>query len=248
MSDSASFPVALITGASQRIGRAIAESLHQHNYRVLVHYHHNEQKACALTAQLNQIRPGSARSIQADLNSPADIQELASQAAGAWNRLDLLINNASIFTADESTLDDMLNLFQQSIDVNVRAALLLSRELQSALKKNQGSIINLIDIYSERPLRSHCIYSVSKAGMEMLTKSLALEMAPEIRVNGISPGAILWPSIEPDEQHQQQLMAKIPLERLGSTADIVSTIHYLRQCDYITGQIIKVDGGRSIVI
>lgn len=248
MTDSKLLPVALVTGASQRIGRAIIESLHNDNYRVVIHFHQNEQAAIALAKQLNQIKPETAIAFAADLNHPDEIEKLARQAARQWGRLDVLVNNASVFKPNPSELNDTLDLLQQSMDINVRAAFILTRLLQAELTKSQGNIINLVDIYSERPLASHSVYCISKAAIAMLTKSQALELAPDIRVNGISPGAILWPENQVNSQQQQSILEKIPLARLGSTTAITETIHYLLRCDYITGQIIRIDGGRSIVI
>lgn len=258
MENSKQAPVALITGASQRIGRAITQSLHEHNYRVVIHCHKNVQHAQMLANNLNLIRENTATTYQANLGNPDEIEALAQHALQKWNRLDVVINNASVFEPDMAEYgsdvqsSEILKQWQETNDLNVRGAFLLSRILNPAIQKTAGSIINLVDIYGKHPLKSHSIYSISKAGIAMLTKSLALELAPKVRVNGISPGAILWPTNETGSeeigQHHQKILNKVPLARLGSSEAIVETVHYLLRCDYITGQIIKVDGGRSIAI
>ena len=256
------YPVALITGASQRIGKAISESLHEMNYCVIIHFHQNEQLAQALATDLNQKRAHSAVAIKADLRKSDELNHLVKMAQAHWGRVDVLINNASIFEPDNTvhhetptnqTIINQTKQWQHIIDTNIRSAWLLSNALHPSLNEHDGCIINLVDIYANRPLKSHSIYSISKAGISMMSQSLALEFAPTVRVNGISPGAILWPSSEKEasdsqKTHQQEILNKIPLAKLGSTKAITKAVHFLIECDYITGQIINVDGGRSITI
>ena len=246
-------PIALITGASQRIGKAITEKLHDMGYCVIIHFHKNEQAAQNLATHLNQQRTNSAITLQANLKQAEDIAKLAKMALAHWGKLDLLVNNASAFEADITTEPQSTIQWQDIIDTNLRAAWLLSNTLKTSLAKHQGCIINMVDIYAERPLKSYSIYSISKAGIAMLCKSLALEFAPDIRVNGISPGAILWPDIQEESTetqlaHQQAILNKIPLAKLGSTKAITEAVQFLIRCDYISGQVINVDGGRSINI
>lgn len=242
-------PVALITGASKRIGRAIAEHLHTQGFAIIIHYLHSEDDAQHLADKLNRLENNSACAIRCDLQRSEHVIEFSAQALSKWGRLDLLVNNASIFETDQlSNPQDQSAQFHEIFNTNVLANTLLSTCLKNALKETKGNIINLIDIYAERPLSQHTIYSTSKAACEMLTKSLANELAPEIRVNGISPGAILWPDNDMPSEQKQKIMAKIPLQRLGSTQAIVDAVSFLLACDYITGQVIAIDGGRSITI
>jgi len=246
-------PVTLITGASHRIGKSIATSLHKKGFAVIVHYHHSQRDAERLCDAFNNERADSAVAIHADLASFTDVETLATTGLKQWGRIDALINNASVFNREPDVANIDAEHWQQAIDVNVRAAYQLSAQLHDALKKQQGNIINLIDIYAERPLKSHTSYNVSKAASAMLVKSLALEFSPSIRVNGISPGAILWPEKQHDsaqnlKEQQNELLHKIPLSCLGNVDAITQTVHYLLSCNYITGQIINVDGGRSITI
>lgn len=245
-------PIALITGASKRIGKAMAEHFHALGYTIIVHYRNGEQEAKALVSKFNQSREDSAISVKCDLQDSNQIDQLIDKISDEVGRLDLLINNASLFEPDEANetkaLVSNLAQWERTLNANSRACFHLSQGFAGLLNKHQGSIINLIDIYADRPLKNHTIYSTSKAACSMLTKSLAVELAPEIRVNGISPGAILWPEHELDNAAKETLLNKVPLAKLGSTQAIVDTADYLTRCDYITGQIIKVDGGRSINI
>lgn len=239
-------PAALITGASKRIGKALAEAFHQQGYSILVHFNQSERQAKELSEQLNSLRPNSASTVQGDLSSPHEVEDLLKKIHQNTNRLDLLVNNASIFETDDPTRPG--NQWEETLNTNTRACFQLCQGLSSLLEKTNGNIINFIDIYAERPLKGHTIYCTSKAASEMLTKSLALEMAPSVRVNGIAPGAILWPEKALDEASKATLLSKVPLEKPGSVQAIVQTAQYLNCCDYLTGQIIKVDGGRSITI
>lgn len=236
--------VLLITGAAKRIGAATARYFHQQGYNVVLTYHQSQQQALQLIDELNQQRPNSAKALALALNDSEAIADCAKTALNCFGRIDVLINNASSFyptPLQQATLQQWDNL----INSNVRAAFLLSQALSETLTQQQGCIINLVDIYADKPLLNHSIYNISKAAIAMLTKSLALDLAPNVRVNGVSPGAILWPE-NSDSAWQQSLLEKIPLQRLGSAEDIAKTAYFLAQSPYITGQIIAVDGGRSL--
>lgn len=241
-------PVALLTGAARRIGAQTARTLHSAGFNIVIHYRSSSKDANQLVAELNQIRPDSAIAAQADLNQLEDIDRLAEQTLKPWGRLDALVNNASSFyptpvgDANESQWDDLLNS-------NLKAPFFLAQALAEPLRKSHGVIINMADVHAERPLKNHPIYCAAKAGNVMLTKSLARELAPEIRVNGIAPGAILWPEQEAslDDEGKQKILDRVPLGRPGGPEDIAETILFLiKKAPYITGQIIAVDGGRSV--
>ena len=247
-SNSSSRPVALITGGARRIGAAIAETLHNAGYSIVLHYRHSAVDARLLADKLNQQHPNSAIALAADLNHLTEIQQLAHNVLQQWQRLDVLVNNASSFfptplaDASESQWNDLMNS-------NLKAPFFLAQAFASELQQREGCIINIADIHADRPLKQHPIYCAAKAGNVMLTKSLARELAPRVRVNGIAPGAILWPEQEnaPDESKQLDILQKIPLARSGSPEDIARTVKFLVQdAPYITGQIITVDGGRSL--
>jgi pteridine reductase len=246
--ENSAHPVALITGGAQRIGAAIAEHLHANGYNLVIHYRYSRQPAEALVKKLNQQRANSAVCFAADLQNIAALQQLAEQALAQWKRLDALINNASAFSPTpigSATEQD----WDQLIASNMKAPFFLAQALAPALKKQAGCIINMADIYADKPLAQHTIYCIAKAGNVMLTKSLAVELAPAVRVNGIAPGAILWPSAADDSHalQQEKILARSPLQRTGNTNDIVRTVLFLlRDALYITGQIFNVDGGRSL--
>ncbi|WP_444843188.1 SDR family oxidoreductase [Alteromonas stellipolaris] len=261
-------PVALITGAAKRIGATMAKTLHSAGYRVIVHYGHSAQDANALVNSLNNIRPNSAICLQADLCKLEDITRLAEQATAPdafslgsstvhalgsdldssvqpANRIDVLINNASSFYP--TPLGDIsANDWQSLVGSNVQGPLFLSQALWPALKASHGCIINMVDMHIDRPLPHHTVYGLAKTALASITRSLAVEMAPEVRVNGIAPGAILWPERELEHDQKQRLLDSIPLGGLGSPEDIANTATFLISAKYITGQIIYVDGGRSL--
>ena len=240
-------PVALVTGAARRIGACIAQRLHQAGYRVLIHYHRSEPEAQRLAADLNCIRPDSARILQADLTDSHAIEQLALQAQAQWQQLDLLVNNASSFyptpieQIDESDWDAL-------IGSNLKAPLWLSKALLPGLRQQQGSIVNIVDVHAQRPLQGFPLYSVAKAGLAMLTQSLAKELAPLIRVNGVAPGPILPPegAAKRDAVSEQKNLQKTLLKRYGTSDDIADTVLFLARQSFITGQIITVDGGKSL--
>lgn len=241
-------PVALVTGSAQRIGAAIVHTLHSAGYNTVIHYRQSSDAAEKLAASLNRQRQDSAITISADLDDVSHIYRLAAAAQAAWGRMDALVNSASSFyptpvgSATAQQWDDL-------VGSNMKAPFFLSQALAPALANQQGAIVNIADIYADRPLARHTIYCMAKAGNAMLTKSLARELAPDVRVNGVSPGAILWPEQggAVDLQSQQQLLDKVPLQKTGTAKDIADTVLFLlRDAPYITGQIIAVDGGRSV--
>lgn len=239
--------VVLITGAARRLGAATARELHARGWRVLVHHRDSANPAEALAAELNGRRPDSCRVIAADLARDDDIARLAASAMAAWNRVDALVNNASSFyptPVGESTPGQWDDLFAS----NARAPFFLAQALLPSLRARRGSIIGLLDIHAERALRGHTLYCMAKAAHAMLIESLAKELAPDIRVNGIAPGAILWPAKgDPDAAAQKRILDGIPLARLGTPQDIARTIAFLLEdAPYLTGQIISVDGGRRL--
>lgn len=241
-------PVALITGGARRIGAAIARELHQAGYNIVLHYRNSAEEADSLAHELNQLRPNSVRPLATELSELAALQQLAQHALNIWGRVDVLINNASAFyptplgNVTEAQWDDLMGS-------NLKAPFFLAQALTEELTENSGCIINIADIHAQRPLKEHPVYCAAKAGNIMLTQALARELAPHVRVNGIAPGAILWPEQENNlpEADKQNILKKIPLDRQGSPDDIARTVLFLVQdAPYITGQIIAVDGGRSI--
>lgn len=246
--------VALVTGAAKRIGAEIARQLHKENFNLVIHYHQSEKAAHALMDELNKTRENSAVCVAADLNDPDQVKNLAEQAQQKWQRMDLLVNNASSFypTPIGSASDEDWN---QLMNSNLKAPFFLAQALAESLRKERGCIINIADIYADKPLKKHSIYSIAKAGNIMLTKTLAQELAPKIRVNGIAPGAILWPADnhknpgdQLSEDDKEKMLAKIPLQQQGQPQDIAQAILFLIGSPYITGQILTVDGGRSTTI
>ena len=238
--------VVLITGGSRRIGAYTARYLHQHGMRIIIHFNHSAVEAEKIRAELCEIRPDSASLIQGDLGDIAKVKYLIREAVNALGQLDALVNNASAFfpTPIASSRESQ---WQTIMDTNLKAPYFLSQATAPYLKKQNGCIINITDIYAQRPLLDHAIYSASKAGLVSLTQSLANELGPEIRVNAVAPGAILWPENDSDEIGRQRMISKTPLKRAGEPDDIAKTIHFLLvNSDYITGQVINVDGGRSV--
>lgn len=239
---------AVVTGAAARIGAVIAEALHQRGCRVIVHYNSNRKGAEALIERLNAAREGSAFAVQADLSHPAGVDSLVEAFRARGERLDVLVNNASRFypnVVGETRAwqwEDLLNS-------NLRGPWFLVQSLLGELRAAAGSVVNIIDVHAERPMRGHSVYCIAKAGVAMMTRALARELGPEIRVNGVSPGAILWPEREPDEAAKREILGRTALGRLGEPADIASAVAYLAlDAPYVTGQILAVDGGRSLNI
>lgn len=245
MPESLNNKVALVTGSAKRIGAEIVRTLHAHGARVAIHYRGSADDARALADELNTERDKSASVFQADLLDTPALPALADAVLDWSGRLDILVNNASSFyptpigEITESAWDDL-------VGSNLKGPLFLSQACLPALKAARGVIINLVDIHGHRPLRNHHVYSPAKAGLAMLTRALAKDLGPEIRVNGVSPGAILWPSDGMTTDVKQAILDQIPLDRAGSPADIAGCVLYLvRDASYVSGQIIAVDGGRS---
>ncbi len=241
-------PVVLITGAARRVGAALARHLHHHQFDVILHCFHSTEEANALAQDFNQQRAASAQVLTADLNSMEDLNQLADSALQFKQKLNVLINNASSFfptplgNAQEHHWDNLMNS-------NLKAPFFLSQRLAPQLAQQKGCIVNISDIFAERPMPNHTIYSIAKAGNNMLTQSLALELAPKVRVNGIAPGAILWPeNSKGEEVVNLSKLSQIPMARLGGTEAIISAAWYLiHHAPYVTGQIMGVDGGRSLL-
>lgn len=239
-------PRALITGAARRIGACIARRLHQQGYDLILHYRQSSTDAEQLRDELNRQRADSCICLQADLNDMQAVEQLA-QAVRQQGPLSLLVNNASTFyptplqQAAQSDWDQLINS-------NLRGPFFLSSALAPLLEASEGSIVNLVDVHAEKGLGGYPIYSIAKAGVKMMTLSLARELAPAVRVNGVSPGAILWPEAdaEMDDAARQAILDKVPLQRTGRPEDIAEAVAFLASAGYITGQILAVDGGRSI--
>jgi len=237
--------VVFITGAAQRLGANTARYLHRAGYNIVIHYNRSKLDADRLAEQLNKQRDNSSYALQGDLLS-CDLQGLAQQAASHWGRLDALINNASSFYA--TPLEGVtITSWNDLIGSNLKAPLFLSQSCAPYIQQNNGNIINMIDIHYSTAMPQHVIYSAAKSGLAGLTRSLALELAPLVRVNGIAPGAILWPENSSPE-YQESILNKIPLQHIGSADDIAQAIQFLLEAPYVTGQIINIDGGRSLNI
>jgi pteridine reductase len=241
--------VALVTGAAQRIGAAIARELHAAGCNVLLHCRSSRAEADALAAELNAVRHDSAAVLQADLSQLPQVEQLAAAAIAHWSHIDLLVNNASGFfptpvgTVNEPEWD---SLFAS----NLKGPFFLSQALVPALRERRGAIVNIVDVYAELPLAQHAVYTMAKAGVAMMTRALAQELGPDVRVNGVAPGAILWPAEENPElggAKAEALLAQTALKRIGDPADIARAVRYLGlEAGYVTGQILAVDGGRTL--
>lgn len=238
----------LVTGGARRVGAAICRWLHAQGANLIVHYRTSAEKARVLQAELNQIRPGSVALAQADLFDIVLLPDLIGEAVRHFGKLDALVNNASSFfptpleEITEKTWDDL-------IGSNLKAPLFLSQAAAPQLKKQHGCIVNIVDIHAEWPLKNYVVYTSAKGGLAALTRSLALELAPEIRVNGVSPGPILWPENGEwkEEAARRHIIDRTLLKRTGEPDDIARTVAFLiADAPYITGQIIAVDGGRSV--
>lgn len=237
---------ALVTGAAKRIGAVISAALHEAGANVAIHYLNSAEDAEQLASKLNETRSDSAVTVRGDLNNTAALKQMIDHLIKRVGRLDILVNNASSFyptpleSITEQHWDDLLG-------INLKAPLFLSKVALPHLKQNGGVIINIVDVHAQRPLKNHPVYSSAKAGLAMLTRSLAKDLSPEVRVNGVSPGAILWPESGISEQLKKNIIAQIPLKRPGAPADIAAAVVFLvRDAPYITGEIIAVDGGRSV--
>jgi len=236
----------LITGGAKRLGAAIGRRLHAAGANVVVHYHQSRPAADALVAEFEALRAGSALAVRADLHQVAHLPDLAQAALARFARLDVLVNNASTFYPTPVG-SITLQQFDDLIGTNLRAPLFLSQAAAPALRESRGLIINMVDIHGRRPLKAHPVYSSAKAGLIMLTKSLARELGPEIRVNGIAPGPVLWPERDLDAALKEDIVARTALKRSGSPEDIASAAYFFAaEAPYVTGQVIAVDGGRSL--
>ena len=239
----------LITGGAKRVGAAICRRLHAAGANLMLHYRASAGEARLLQAELNHTRPKSVALIQADLLDLSKLPSLVEQTLQTFSRLDALVNNASSFSQTpvgeitESAWNDL-------IGTNLQVPLFLAQAAAPALKKAQGAIVNLSDIHAERPLKNYVVYSVAKAGLAGLTRSLARELAPDVRVNAVAPGPILWPDDESfDELSRQRIISHTPLKREGTPEDIARAVHFLlAEADYITGETINVDGGRNMAM
>ena len=240
--------VALITGASRRVGAVVARTLHAAGYDMALHYRHSSDEAETLAKDLEAQRPNSTLLLQADLSDLSMLRPLIDRLLAHFGRLDALINNASAFYAtplDSATRTQWDELFAS----NAQAPFFLTQAAIPALRNARGGIVNMLDIYAERPLAGYTLYCMAKASLAAMTRSLALELGPDIRVNGIAPGAVLWPSEGKSEEEQNVLLSRTPLKRAGTPEDVASAILWLlRDAHYTTGQVIHVDGGRILSI
>lgn len=240
----------LVTGGAKRVGAAISRRLHAAGANILLHYRSSAREALDLCDELNALRPDSVAAYQADLLDLAALRPLVDRAIENFGRLDALINNASSFyptplaELGEQQWHDLLG-------TNLRAPLFLAQAAADELRRRHGCIVNITDIHAERPMHGHLLYSVAKAGLAMLTRALAQEMAPQVRVNAVAPGVIMWPENAAwmDEEQRRKIVAHTLLKREGEPDDIARTVAFLIQdAPYVTGQIIAVDGGRSVSI
>jgi len=237
---------ALITGAARRVGATIARTLHGAGANLVIHYRNSARDAEALAAELAATRPNSVTTIQADLLDIAKLPLLVEAATGTFGGLDVLVNNASTFYPTKigeitpQTFDDLLG-------TNLKVPMFLAQAAVPALRRSRGLILNIVDIHSLRPLRNYSVYCTAKAGLHMLTRSLAKELGPEIRVNGISPGPVLWPEGQGDTKQRDKIIERTILKRMGEPADIARTaLFFAAHAPFITGQVLAVDGGRSV--
>jgi len=241
-----SSPVTLITGSAQRIGASIARYLHQQHWSLVLHAHHSTAQLHALADQLNRLRPNSVLALSADLRDINCLPRLIEQAFDHFQRLDGLVNNASCFfptPVGQISPEQWEELFT----VNAQAPLFLAQAAAPYLKQQAGAIVNISDVYATMPLLYHPVYCAAKAALEALTRSLAVELAPDIRVNAIAPGAILWPVSGKSQMQQQSILARTPLARLGTAEEVAATVHWLLcEARYVSGQIMRLDGGRLL--
>jgi pteridine reductase len=239
---------ALVTGAARRIGAAIARRLHAAGASVVLHYRGAEPDAAALEAELNAARAGSALKVKADLLAPIAPKALVGAAIDAYGALDVLVNNASSFYPTAVGSIEAAH-WEELIGSNLRAPLFLSQEAAPALAKRQGAIVSIADIHAERPMKGYAVYSIAKAGLVAMTRALALELGPAVRVNAVAPGAIAWPEdgqFPPPERGR--IVATTPLARLGKPEEIAQAVHFLATASFVSGQVLAVDGGRSVFL
>jgi pteridine reductase len=241
-------PVALITGGAKRVGAVIARTLHASGYDLALHCRHSIAEAEALAAELSQQRAGSVLVLQAELADTQRLPQLIDATLARYGRLDALINNASSFydtPIDKASIEQWNDLFAS----NAQAPFFLTQAALPALRAAHGAIVNLVDIYAERSIANYPIYVMAKGALAAMTRTLALDLAPDVRVNGVAPGAVMWPSDGKSYDDQQAMMARTPLGRAGTPEDVAATVLWLlRDAPFVTGQIIRVDGGRSIAM
>jgi len=238
--------VVLVTGGARRLGAAIVRGLHAAGHDIALHCGHSREAADALAAALESQRPGSVHVLQAELTEFDRLPELIARTVGRFDRLDGLVNNASAFfptPVGETTPVQWEALF----GANVRAPFFLAQAAAPHLRASRGAIVNLVDIHGERPLRDHALYGMSKAALAYMTRALALELAPEIRVNAIAPGAILWPDTGKDDAAKRAMLERTPLRRTGTPEEVAEAVRWLlRDATYTTGQVLRLDGGRML--
>jgi pteridine reductase len=241
-------PVALITGTGRRVGAVIARTLHGAGYDLALHYRHSAGEAAALADALERQRAGSTLLLQGELADIAALPTLVESLLAHYGRLDALVNNASAFyptPVGEATPAQWNELFAS----NAQAPFFLSQAAVPALRKARGGIVNLLDIYAERPLANHPLYCMAKAALAAMTRSLALDLAPQVRVNGVAPGAVLWPSDGMPYDDQQALLTRTPMQRAGTPEDVAGAVLWLlRDAPFVTGQVLRVDGGRTLSV
>ena len=241
-------PVVLITGAARRVGAVIAHTLHAAGYDVALHYRHSAAEATALADTLERQRAGSTLLLQGELADTAALPALVESLLAHYGRLDALVNNASAFyptPVGEATPTQWNELFAS----NAQAPFFLSQAAVPALREARGGVVNLLDIYAERPLANHPLYCMAKAALAAMTRSLALDLAPLVRVNGVAPGAVMWPSDGKPYDDQQAMLARTPMQRAGTPEDVAGAVLWLlRDAPFVTGQVLRVDGGRTLSV
>jgi pteridine reductase len=236
---------ALVTGGARRVGAAIVRTLHAAGANVVIHCRRSLDAAQALAAELEGVRAGSTAVVSADLLDTTELPRVIDAALARFGALQVLVNNASSFYATPlgaisvAAWDDLLG-------TNLRAPLFLAQSAAPELRRRGGVLINIVDIHGLRPLRNYAVYCVAKAGLIMLTRALARELAPEVRVNAVAPGPVLWPEAGLDAAVQSKIVAETPLQHQGSAEDIAGAVRYLCEAPFVTGQVLAVDGGRSI--
>jgi pteridine reductase len=240
--------VVLITGGAKRVGAAICRELHANGAKLMVHYNTSKLEAQSLQAELNLQRPNSVAIIQGNLLNLNIVSSLVSETIQHFGRLDVLINNASSYYPTELSQINEQN-WLDLMGSNLKAPMFLAQAASSELRKNAGSIINITDMHIERPKKGYIVYSVAKAGLVTLTKSLAHELSPEVRVNAVAPGPVQWPDNNPqfDEVYKQRVISQTLLKRIGDPTDIAKAVKFLTfDAPFITGHVLAVDGGRSL--
>jgi len=248
MGESLNGKVALVTGGAKRVGEAIVRRLHAAGAQVALHYRGSEADAARLEAELLAARAGSAVRLRRDLLEPDAAELLVAAAVERFGRLDLVVNNASIFYPRKVGRIEPRH-WDELVGSNLRAPLFVSQAAAPHLRQARGAIVNITDIHAERPLKGFLVYSVAKAGLAALTRALALELAPEVRVNAVAPGAIAWPEDGKfDNAERARIVATTPLGRIGNPADIAQAVHFLATASFVTGQTVAVDGGRSVFL